>query len=163
MIQRIQSAFLFLAALCLSVIFMFPVVEFNVRNTALPMYVTGFPPESLYNAVVQKYWFLLFSLLLIAAITLLLVALFSYKKRPRQLKLCSASFFLTIVFLVLLCFLPDVIAGRIEPGIDKDIANKIVKLQWPVVLPVLSLVLNYLAMRFIRKDEALVRAADRLR
>ncbi|MDE6647222.1 MAG: DUF4293 family protein [Prevotella sp.] len=55
MIQRIQSAFLFLAALCLSVIFMFPVVEFNVRNAALPMSVTGFPPESLYNAVVQKF------------------------------------------------------------------------------------------------------------
>ncbi|MDE6694286.1 MAG: DUF4293 domain-containing protein, partial [Bacteroidales bacterium] len=30
-------------------------------------------------------------------------------------------------------------------------------------LPVLSLALNYLAVRFIRKDEALVRAADRLR
>ena len=40
MIQRIQSAFLFLSALCLSVIFMFPVVEFNVRDTPLPMYVT---------------------------------------------------------------------------------------------------------------------------
>lgn len=162
MIQRIQSAFLFLAALCLSVIFMFPVVEFNVRATPLPMYVTGFPPESLYNAVVQKYWFLLFSLLLIATITLLLVALFSYKKRPRQLKLCSVSFFLTIIFLVLLCFLPDVIAGCIEPGIGKG-AAKIVKLQWPVILPVLSLALNYLAVRFIRKDEALVRSADRLR
>lgn len=162
MIQRIQSAFLFLAALCLSVIFMFPVVELNVRDTPLPMYVTGFPPESLYNAVVQKYWFLLFSLLLIAVITLLLVALFSYKRRPRQIKLCSLSFFLTIIFLVLLCFLPDVIAARIEPGIGKD-AAKIVKLQWPVILPVLSLVLNFLAVRFIRKDEALVRSADRLR
>ena len=162
MIQRIQSAFLFLAALCLSVIFMFPVVVFNMRDTTLPMYVTGFAPESLYNAVVQRYWFLLFSLLLIAAITLLLVALFSYKKRPRQLRLCSVSFFLTLVFLVLLCFVPDVIAGRIEPGIGKD-AAKIVKLQWPVALLVLSLALNYLAVRFIRKDEALVRAADRLR
>lgn len=162
MIQRIQSAFLFLSALCLSVIFMFPVVEFNVRDTPLPMYVTGFAPESLYNAVVQRYWFLLFTLLLIAAITLLLVALFSYKKRPRQLKLCSTGFVLTVVFLALLCFLPDMIAERIEPGIGKD-AAKIVKLQWPIILPVLSLALNYLAVRFIRKDEALVRAADRLR
>ncbi len=162
MIQRIQSAFLFLAALCLSVIFMFPVVVFNIRDTPLPMYVTGFPPESLYNAVVKGYWFILFCIILIAAITLLLVALFSYKKRPRQLKLCSVSFFLTIIFLVLLCFVPDVIAGRIEPGIGKE-ASRIVKLQWPIALPVLSLALNYLAVRFIRKDEALVRSADRLR
>lgn len=162
MIQRIQSVFLFLASLCLAVIFMVPVVEFNVRDTPLPMYVTGFSPDSLYNAVVQKYWFLLFSLLLILTIALLLAALFSYRKRPRQLKLCSASLFLTLAFLVLLCFLPDMIAGRIEPGIGKD-AAKIVRLQWPVVLPVLALAFNYLAVRFIRKDEALVRAADRLR
>lgn len=162
MIQRIQSAFLFLAALCLSLVFMVPVVEFSVRDTTLPMYVTGFPAGNLYNTVVRIQWFFVFTGLLVATITLLLVALFSYKKRPRQIKLCSVSFFLTIIFLILLCFLPDVMATRIEPGLGKD-AAKIVKLQWPIVLPVLSLAFNYLASRFIRKDEALVRSADRLR
>lgn len=163
MIQRIQSVFLFAAALCIAALFLSPVTAFNIRSTNVYMDITGFAGDgNLYNSVVGAYWFPIFTVLTVAVIVLLLVCLFSYKNRPRQLKLCTTTFFLEIILIGMLFLVPDSMAKNLEPGLTEDV-SRIVQYQWPSFLPLLSIILIRLAMRFIRKDEELVRSADRLR
>lgn len=163
MIQRIQSVFLFAAALCIAALFLSPVTVFNIRNTDVYMDITGFSGEGeIYNSVVGAYWFPIFTVLTVAVIVLLLVCLFSYKNRPRQLKMCTTAFFLEVLLIGMLFLVPDNMAQSLEPGVTEDV-TRIVQYRWPSFLPFLSVVMIRLAMRFIRKDEELVRSADRLR
>lgn len=163
MIQRIQSLFLFLAMLLVAGLFVGPITQFNIREVPVMMEITGFSGEgSIYNSIAGSYWFPLFTVMTIALIALLAITLFSYKNRPRQIRYCAIAFFLNIVLLGLIFLGPDVMASKIEPAL-RDNASRIVSYRWPSFLPFISLVLINLASRFIKKDEALVRSADRLR
>ena len=82
--------------------------------------------------------------------------------RPRQIKLCATAFFLNIILLGLLFLGPDAIASNIAPDMA-DEAGRIVNYRWICFLPFGSLILTNMASRAIKKDEALVRSADRLR
>ncbi len=163
MIQRIQSALLFLAALCTAALFLSPVTVFHIRNTSVYMDLTGFAGEGeIYNTVAGSYWFPLFTILAAAIVLLLIACIFSYKNRQRQIKLCTTGFFLEILLIGMLFLVPDSMANRLEPGIDQDVA-RIVQYRWTSFLPFLSLILIRFSIRFIKKDEELVRSADRLR
>lgn len=165
MIQRIQSVFIFLAMLFIAGVFIGPVTEFHIRGTEALMKVTGFTGDAaLYNSVVGSYWFPIYSVLAIATFALLSVALFSYKKRQRQIKLCSVAFFLNILLVVALYLVPDMfMAGKIEPTLDKEALKGMTRILYPSFLPLISAFFIRLATRFIKKDEALVRSVDRIR
>ena len=163
MIQRIQSVFLFLAMLLTASLFFGPVVNFNVKGHEYPMNMSGFTGDGqIFNATAGSYWFPIFTIVAALVIVFLAVALFSYKNRPRQIKLCATAFFLNIILLGLLFLGPDAIASNIAPDMA-DEAGRIVSYRWICFLPFGSLILTNMASRAIKKDEALVRSADRLR
>jgi hypothetical protein len=90
---------------------------------------------------------------LIGLILLLhVVAIFMYKKRILQIRFLVLSILLSIgLFGMFYFFTYYSFDGA-------DISFKI-----PVVFPVISLILDYLAIRGIGKDEALIRSMDRIR
>jgi hypothetical protein len=94
--------------------------------------------------------------LVILSLILTLTAIFLYKNRKTQLLLVNVAFLLHIV-LIGLIFLYYV--GHFE------VAFKVAQpsYQAGIFLPIVSLLLLILASRAIRKDEALVKSADRLR
>lgn len=159
MIQRIQSLYLLLAMTALAVMFFFPVAVV-VPNEALHMslYLTGVRGVE-YTA--DNVWFIGFSALAIVLLGGMAFTLFSYKNRRRQLVASRLVSLGLVLFVGLLLLGVGRVAGHMAPGQLEEQAME--QYQWAVYMPLLSLIFMSLAQRGIRKDEALVRSADRLR
>lgn len=160
MIQRIQSVYLLISMVVLSIMFFFPVASIDLRGTDVPVLISHY--ASGFSMTSTNYWFIIYSALTAVLIAAHGLILFSYKNRKKQLLYCRLSFFLVVSLLVLLLIGLDSMASQIEPS--KDIVkNSIVQYEWTIFMPMLSLIFITLAQRSIRKDEALVRSSERLR
>jgi len=145
MIQRIQTIFLFLAALAFVALFQFP---FAVSDVA----TSGFLADKDFDVYDNEILMILAGL----GVLIALVAIFVFKNRPLQIRLS----YLVIILGVLLLVVASVLfynEGSIafeKSQIDDSLG---------LYMPVLGLIFGFLAARFIRKDENIVRSADRLR
>lgn len=170
MIQRIQSVYLALAMLLVSLLFSLTLCDFHLPDGDIAvMKMYGFVGHYQYlnQHVVSAYRFPLLLLMASALFILLSVTLFSYRNRTRQIKLCTVAFFINILLLGFLFFSPDIISNKIsislDLGLDKQAARKMTHYQWASFFPFLSLIFINLASRRIKKDEALIRSAEHLR
>ncbi len=149
MIQRIQTLFL-LIALCLQlVLFWQPLTvlqidEANFYEIFIKGYVSG-------EQIQYSYSLLIFTMLT-SLITL--TTIFFYKKRIVQIRLA-------IYNTILILGLQGVIAYTIYATASN--LNAEIFLQYPVVFPTIAAILHLLAFKYIKKDEELVRSADRIR
>jgi len=82
-------------------------------------------------------------------------SIFSYKNRPRQMRLSLFLMFFNMGFIVLQVYYVNYIM--------KHFNGDQFGFQWRIVIPPVMLVLLILAFQAIRKDEILVKAYDRLR
>ncbi len=162
MIQRIQSVFLLLVIVSLICLLFFPLwekVDFTASEVAT-MDAISLKFEQISDGeertliTEMKVYFIL-----IPAFLACLVAgysIFQYKNRLRQIQLGALNSFLIAATL-----------GMMMYYILK--AEKMLALQqqgnylFGFYLPVAALLFNLLANRFIRRDESLVRSADRIR
>lgn len=78
----------------------------------------------------------------------------AYKDRRKQIRMATINLFLLIIYTFVLAGYIYVAKGKLDVEVD---------LLYPISFPIISLILNYLAMRGIAKDEKLVRSLDRLR
>ena len=150
MIQRIQTVYLLLiVALGIALIWL-PVLQLVTPEEASELHVWEL--SAIGGAPLQGLWGLLLTTALIPLLAL--VDIFLYKKRLLQARLN--------IFLALLCLgYYGVLAiyiwqAKLALGVDWHI------LPW-ASFPLVCFVLTLMAMRRILKDEALVRAADRIR
>lgn len=153
MIQRIQSVWFFLASLINGLLLLPSIFLYrDVRPGG-----TGIPGM----ASVQTREFMLgtsthLALLLLAAlITLLpLIAIFLFKNRKQQRGLASLAIVGCIGFVAAMVM--------IIQNFNRTDAGDAYLVPWPA-LPVAGLVLIFLGIRGIRKDEKLLKSLDRLR
>ena len=150
MIQRIQTLYL-LAIVILGITLCFkPVIQLVTPEEAAELQV--YELSALGGAPLQGLWGLLVTTALIPLLAL--IDIFLYKKRLLQARLN--------IFLALLCLgYYGVLAiyiwqAKLALGVDWHI------LPW-ASFPLVCFVLTLMATRRILKDEALVRAADRIR
>jgi peptidoglycan/LPS O-acetylase OafA/YrhL len=147
MLQRIQSLYLlFVLALSVSLLFL-PAYQYGISS--------GTDPESL--DTMKAYLVtdnVLLSLLNGAVALLALVAIFLFKNRRLQIRLTGLSMLLVSILVGLLFFLADNLGTTFEQRVNY---------RYGAYLPIIQLVFLFLAHRNIRKDEELVRSADRLR
>lgn len=141
MIQRIQSVYLLLGALCIASLAFIDSVWRNLAGETIVWYVPV--------------------LAVLAAVTVImaLTTLFLYKNRLRQIKLIVAVQLMTIgVLLILLIGL--LLSGELEMlrGGTADWTRLL-----PFLLPVVAYALFYLARRGVQRDIDLVKSMDRLR
>jgi len=137
MIQRIQTLWLFLAALMCAGLFYFDIYRSGLETIR----VNDHYP----------------SLLLAIVITALpLVSIFMYKNRTRQRNMVLISMLLTIGFIALVLM-------RVTNLNDGSSAPADGTYWIGSVLPVIAVVFLVLAIRGIRKDNKLVKSLDRLR
>lgn len=150
MIQRIQTLYLLaVVALGLSLIWL-PVVQLVTPEEAETLQVWEL--GALGGAPLQGLWGLLLTTALIPLLAF--IDIFLYKKRILQARLN--------IFLVMLCIgYYGVLALYIW------LATLSMNVEWHILpyasFPLICLVLTLMATRRILKDEALVRAADRIR
>lgn len=152
MIQRIQSVYLLLVTILLIVAACMPVGTF-AGTDGVTAHVFRPLGVSLADGNVQSTWGL-FGILVLAAVVAC-CTIFLFRNRLLQIRLTIFNSILLIGYYIVFAVFLFVLKGRLS-GADYQIG-------WALCLPVVCLVLNYLSVRAIYRDEALVRAADRLR
>lgn len=160
MLQRIQTVYLALAAAASGLAFFFPLAHFyggfDETKGNFRFYISGMK-----NMINEPHGFPSYytaPLIVVLAVSILLsvFTILKYRNRMFQMRLCAFNI-LSIIVLVMLVFFFYVPKITAITGIDP--AYQV----FGMVLPLVTLLLLVLAYHAIRKDEALVKAADRLR
>lgn len=147
MIQRIQTIYIFLAAVLTGLLLKLNFAELAVDGNWYVFNATGIGSgeEMIFNGLPVMGF--------IGLITLLhLITIFLYKKRIGQIRLLSFT-------IILLLGLLGIMLYFLYAGFDgAEVAFKV-----PMVFPLIAIILDYLAIRSIGKDEALLRSLNRIR
>ena len=162
MIQRIQTIFLFLYSAALISTFFFPVwqkVSFDDQTNEVDVIVTGHVSSVVYDKagdaiiIIDNFWvggFIIITCIVAA------MSIFSFRNRLTQIKLGTLNSLFTSLLVIYYLY-------EIFYNIDYvDIKDKISFLI-SFYLIFLAIFFNFLANRFIRKDELLVRESERIR
>ncbi|MFW5644306.1 MAG: DUF4293 domain-containing protein [Bacteroidota bacterium] len=157
MLQRIQTIYLLAAALLFFFMINNSLAELVseedviVELNYLQFEALSPPQGSEFRS--QSVWPL--SVLLIAIMVIEVVIIFLYKKRVLQMRLCMFNILLMFGLVAMIYYY-----AKFAPiGINR--ADSV--LLWPIVVPFISIILTYLAMKAIQKDDALVKSWERLR
>jgi len=159
MIQRIQTIWLLLALISILALFLFPYVQFfDTSGIAMAIKVNG----TLSSAGGQlqlhtSFVFILQSIATIILALLPLVTILSFKNRKKQINLIL----ITLVLLLLFALWLFLTAANAVEAVNQTIALENIGIG-ALLLPLYAIFL-FLAMNGIRKDNKLIRSADRLR
>ena len=147
MIQRIQTVYIFISAILIASLLKLKFADLSLNNELFTFVAKGvFSGEELiFNGLA------IFILIPIVAL-LHFIVIFLYKKRILQIRILVFSVVLLLGLFGLFFYYTYVgISGA-------KVAFKI-----PVVFPIVAVILDYLAIRGIGKDEALIRSLNRIR
>lgn len=158
MIQRIQTIYLFLAAVCGALTFFFTYVHFLQGDFKIAEYAM-FGVFNVQSDTFEMTGPYTFPAWIFGALSTLLpfFAIFLYKKRPVQYRIARLAFLTNLAYAVYLFFAADAVAEGLFNG-EVTVLHHI-----GFYLPVAALPLCFLAVRGIKKDEALVKSLDRIR
>ncbi len=145
MIQRIQSIFFLLAGLAAAALLKVP---FAVSDKPVPQLLS----DQVYN--VQDHVILI--VLTIISAVIAVAAIFMYQNRELQMRL-GYLVIVASILLLLVAFLLIYNEGTLNVP-DSNIQD-----QFGLFLPFITILFSALAIRFVKKDEGLVRSMDRLR
>ncbi len=156
MIQRIQSVYLLLASGAVSLILFKALAKFFVddHNYILSAFRVASPDGGGSDIVLPFYM----GGLAIVCLIVPLICIFFYKNRMMQIRLCIME----MVFLAGLQAFVVFYLIRTHQAIA-DAVHASVTYRLPAVMPLVAILLTYLAMRAIMRDEAKVRSIDRIR
>lgn len=158
MIQRIQTVYLSLAFVAMALLFAFPLAQFFSENGAYIFSITGLKNmvPGAENAF-SPYIFLPLPLVAAGIALLAGFTIMQYRNRSFQIKLTNIGVLASIALIMSIFFL---YIPLIEKKIDiiPDYSKA-----YGIYLPLVALVFLILANRAIKRDDRLVRSADRLR
>lgn len=150
MIQRIQTIYLALAGLLSLALFFMPIVYYFTPKGIIYLQPCTF------STLMESWAFLSYLLPLVLALTsaLAIYAIFQFKNRRKQLKIVAVSFLANIIFVLSAYWITYLI--EMQKG---SVAHYTIG----AIFPVVSIIALSLASKAIKKDEALVQSANRIR
>ncbi|NQU88019.1 MAG: DUF4293 domain-containing protein [Mariniphaga sp.] len=147
MIQRIQTIFIVLSTVIIGLLFSLPIAEISAAGEVYIFKAQGVTlgTEVIFDGL---------PIMIFLGIILLLhiIAILIYKKRIRQMRVLTYS-----IILLLGLF------GIFYYFTYASFENETIAFKISVAFPLVAIILDYLAIRSIGKDEALVRSLDRIR
>jgi glucan phosphoethanolaminetransferase (alkaline phosphatase superfamily) len=147
MIQRIQTVFIFISGLLTASLFKFKLADLSVNNELLQFFAKGISNG---ESIVFDGLPIMFLIGLVALLHIVII--FIYKKRILQIRMLVFSILLLIGLFGMFFYFT-------YAGFDgAKVAFKI-----PVAFPIAAIILDWLAIRAIGKDEALIRSLNRIR
>lgn len=153
MIQRVQSIYLLIAAVLTSITAALPVVTLTGNSLNGIARITPIAVDSTLPDLAGVHpWGITAALVL--AVVLSLVAIFAYGNRRKQIRLVNLACTMNVLTLLATAFYAWNLSQSTASTPSPDVA---------ILLPALSVIATLMARRGIRHDEALVRAADRIR
>lgn len=153
MLQRIQTVYLLIIVALMVAMLFLPLALLQAGDQFYSFDATGISTIAAQPELVYPTWGL-FALTAVISI-LALVTIFLFRKRILQIRLCIFNAILMLGFYGLFGFFVWVLDGKME--------DAILSVKIALSFPVIALILDYLAIRNIGADEALVRSLDRLR
>lgn len=153
MIQRIQTVYLLVALLLAVICLCLPVAAFEpvgMGGETVMLNLWEVNPEGVRN---WSPW-PLFAILLLSC-PLCVLAIFSYKDRKRQAALCSSCLWLNMAWVAVYAALVYFKAS------EEQIEGATIR--FAACIPVISIVLYFLARKGIKHDDKLIRDMDRIR
>lgn len=151
MIQRIQSVYWLVVSVLSTLLLMTPLAGFSNQKMSLVFQIASVTNQA-DGSVFYSVWPLL--VLNILIIVLSVVSILKYKNRKLQIKLSLANMALLLAFYVLFFVYAEVI---------KSASGLQLTWNFAIVFPLVSVVMNWLAMRAVKADEALIKSLDRIR
>jgi nucleoside recognition membrane protein YjiH len=155
MIQRIQSIWLFLAALTLVLMFFLPIASKEIKGAKSEIYTNGLHQKIEDNSgsslSIEPFFPLLITNIAVAIICF--VNIFNFRKRSFQKRFAIVSIILIIGF----AFWCSVYAQKLPGGVEGASFGV------GAYLPALAILFVVLGIFGINKDERLIRSAERLR
>jgi len=153
MIQRIQTVYLLLAAILIALVHFLPIAKFLTDSNSIIVFrSSGFFNEQTAVGVLPA---LPLFILITVVLLLYLVAIFLFRNRNLQARICRLNILLQIGSIGLMIFyFIHTYKQMACVGFTSKIA---------IFFPLISIILTWLAIRGIVKDEALVRSVDKIR
>ncbi|MCD6202459.1 MAG: DUF4293 domain-containing protein [Bacteroidales bacterium] len=152
MIQRIQTLFLILAFMFLSLVFFFPYATFiDPQAVSYTFDISGIYSQEETNLVIN---ILPLQILIAVVPAISLVSIFLYKNRILQMRLCVFNMLLMAGMLILMAYYIFYIKGELSAQVYYKVT---------LLFPLISMIFTWLAFRSIRKDELLIRSVERIR
>jgi hypothetical protein len=152
MIQRIQSVYLFFALIITGSLFYLNLAELATASEGYVLTYKGVFTSG--EDVIMAMPALALNILLILAMVFTTATLFLYKKRMLQIRLSALNLGLHAGLSVMIFYFGKIAAKEFQAELSFN---------WPLILPLISIILIFLAMRSIGKDEALIRSLNRIR
>ena len=155
MIQRIQSIYLLIAALCSGLLLAAPLYNIETATATYQLFLGGMVQTNPKDTILTSQPAILAVGILLSLFPIII--LFLYKKRQVQMRLAVSAMMANTAMLLLL-------VGIVNKSIE-HITELHVKETYGfgLILPAISIVFLFLANKAIRKDDNLIRSADRLR
>ncbi|SMD43188.1 protein of unknown function [Aquiflexum balticum DSM 16537] len=159
MIQRIQTVFLFLVAVSMVLVLIFPIwQQVNPSQTQMATLtawnLNTIDVES--GDVIESELKIFIAILALVSMALALFSIFQYKNRTRQMFLNMMNSLAMVVNIGIIIWTSHSANELINPQVN----GAFVLGFWAIFA---GMIMNLLANRFIRKDEMLVRSVDRIR
>ncbi len=151
MLQRIQTVYLLVVTVLLIITMCQPVGSFVAGDGSIYNFMSYgivFPD----GATSSSSWGMLALLILSAIVSS--GTIFMFKNRILQIRMTVFNSIILIGYYITFVVFMFVLKGKLEASYQ---------LSWALALPLVCIILNYLAIRAIGKDEFMVKAADRLR
>jgi hypothetical protein len=153
MIQRIQTIYLFVSLVLIALIFVVPIAHLIYGGE---QFIT-FRPAGFYDDYAGTVNLPTITVVILISVILCvyIISIFLYKRRVIQARLCVINIVLLAGLLAvfiyhLVFFIKRVPGADFSPGLS-------------ILFPLIAVILTYLAFRSIRKDELLVKLAERIR
>lgn len=160
MIQRVQTIFLLIVGLVMIAFLFVPIWQKADETTGASYVMTAFYLEKVPSANDQVSNdfnpYALIGVLAIISASMAFITISIYRKRMRQILLCTINALILGIILVLSAYWATQEEAQWLPGLNGQYSIGL-------FFPAIALVFNSLATRFIRKDEKLVRSMDRIR
>lgn len=167
MIQRIQTIYLALAIICMSLLLFFPIfsIEIISADGDLKM-LADFGKDGVIGQDRSEIAKMPIKFIYISFIALTFLTLIFYKRRKRQLLLCRLNLFFYVIFVLGIyaiyffgkSFIVENIANQGEGKVELTF---FMELGFFFLIPTIAFL--YLAIRGIKNDENLVNSLDRIR
>lgn len=160
MIQRIQTIFILLVVASMTTFLFVPQwakmdAETGESYSMTPFYYTSIESDSA-EAIITYVPYGAVGLFASLIIIIGIVQIFKFKNRVLQMKLGMLNAFLIVGTLAGAGWFWYTLGRQMLPHIP-------VGFELGLILPAIAMVFNRMAMRFIKKDEDLVRSVDRIR
>lgn len=158
MIQRVQSIYLGLISIIYAILFFTPVASVKISGGEFPLYKSFFygAKNADTGEILHTKGFVLLTVYAILLIILPIVAIFMYRNRPKQIKLTRFTLIINILLVLKLFFYME---GDFQ--FPKSVPS--ITYLWESYLTLITVFMLYMAQRAIKKDDDLVKSADRLR